>query len=152
MVLVMSNNFSDIELPKSSTYKKWANFLWGWGLFYTIFGGAFFISSLFSNNVKDIDITILLMGVLPLIIGYQMRKKYKMSIKTAKLREYELIVLKYLEQNENKINEVQFSLVTGLSTVEAKSILNSLAENGILSLEVDNNGNIFYTCPKLLKE
>ncbi|HOQ50178.1 MAG TPA: hypothetical protein PLV01_10170, partial [Candidatus Kapabacteria bacterium] len=96
--------------------------------------------------------TILLMGVLPLIIGYQMRKKYKMSIKTAKLREYELIVLKYLEQNENKINEVQFSLVTGLSTVEAKSILNSLAENGILSLEVDNNGNIFYTCPKLLKE
>ncbi len=147
----MPDNFKDIDLPKSPSYKRWANFLWVWGLFYTVFGGAFVVSSLLSNSVQETDFTVLLMGVVPLIIGYLMRKKYKMSIKVGKLREYEHIVLKYLAENDNKINEVQFSLKTALSTTEAKTILNSLTENGILSLEVDSNGNIYYTCPKIIR-
>jgi|GEM_PF-1673527 predicted transcriptional regulator len=141
---------------KSGFYKFLSNFLIFIGVFFgitSLFGiiEALFFIDLGPKKLWDFLIVLLLLGGIPTFFGFKLKKKYKELENINRLRTYEQIVLRILTENDNYINAATLSLKSGLPTIEARQILDTLANQGVISPEIDDDGNIYYTCPQLIK-
>lgn len=140
----------------SGFYNFLSNFLIFLGVFFGIVTSFAVLEFLFfvkadSKKLLDYILVLILMGVVPSIFGFILKKKYKAIAEKYRLRNYEQTVLRILANNDNYINATTLSLQSGISTLEAREILDILANQGVITPEIDEDGNIYYTCPQLLK-
>ncbi len=69
-----------------------------------------------------------------------------------KLEEFEKKLLFFVRNSEEKIVESNVAYYLGISLSGAKNHLEELANSGVLMLDSDDNGNLFYTMPNVYRK
>lgn len=125
--------------------------IWNILLYLGIFGTALMtfglISDLIKNNFQELGpgfTAWLIVGILPLTIGYLKRKQIKIKQLEAQKVHRQTSLLRLAKAHQGTLSTSEVALSLGVSIDEAREILEEAVTKGICTLEIDDNGNLDY--------
>lgn len=91
-------------------------------------------------------------GLMPLIVGFIQRKKYRRRKKEEEEAERINLILRLAKMKGGVLSIAETSLELGISIDEAKDRLEEAVIKGICRVELDEDGNVDYLFPDLLSK
>ena len=93
--------------------------------------------------VESIIMTTLL-GIVPMIVGFILCKKMRMSGKDRESEKLEREVLQLAKKNEGRLTVAELSMQMEISSTKAKSLLENCHLNSLADISVTDNGVVEY--------
>lgn len=137
--------------------KSFGDFLIGLGIFNAAVFSVATVNEAFHNPpnyANDIGIGIAVtlgFGVLPIILGYFLRKKGIKELKEFKELEIQNAILRLARASNGIIKIADLMIDLKVTFEQAQELLATSVTNGLARAEVDENGNLYYVFRDFLK-
>lgn len=137
--------------------KSFGDFLIGLGIFNAAVFSVATVNVAFHNPLNyanDIGIGIAVtlgFGVLPIILGYFIRKKGIKELKEFKELEIQNAILRLARASNGIIKIADLMIDLKVTFEQAQELLATSVTNGLARAEVDENGNLYYVFRDFLK-
>jgi hypothetical protein len=134
--------------------------LYATGVLMIVCGTPFLIVGLFGDFYRTdkpdsptlgegIGITIL-MGVLPVLVGYLVCRRMKKNARGRKVEQDERSIMMLAQQHQGRLTAAELAMHTDLSVMQAQKLLEQYTIQGITSINISDTGAKVYCFRELI--